>query len=66
MRVTVLDEMKAINWETDTYFKDLFSQSQTILGNDVDIRCYRGYVALFEMMSQRYIELVRARIHEKQ
>ena len=66
MRVTVLDEMKAINWETDTYFKDLFSQSQIILGNDVDIRCYRGYVALFEMMSQRYIELVRARIHEKQ
>jgi hypothetical protein len=36
------------------------------MATDVDIRCYRGYVALFEMMSQRYIELVKARIQEKQ
>jgi hypothetical protein len=44
----------------------MYSQSQIKLNTDVDIKCYRGYEALFEMMSHRYIELIKARIQEKQ
>ena len=36
------------------------------MATDVDIKCYRGYEALFEMMSHHYIELIKARIQMKQ
>jgi len=45
---------------------DLLHQSQSIIDSDVDIKCYRGYGALFEMMSQKYIEQIKVRMELKQ
>jgi hypothetical protein len=61
-KVTILEEMKQINEATEAYILDLLNQSQTKLATDVDIKCYRGYEALFEMMSHHYIELIKARM----
>jgi|LauGreDrversion4_2_1035121.scaffolds.fasta_scaffold332355_1 hypothetical protein len=45
---------------------ELLNQSQSKMATDVDIKCYRGYEALFEMMSHHYIELIKVRMQKKQ
>lgn len=36
------------------------------MASDVDIKCFRGYISLFELMSQRYVAKIQATIKEKQ